>query len=158
MAETILSCPFCGGDATLNHGATDDYDVVCRNRKCFGPRTSACAFSSDAIAMWNTRALRSATPMPEPVAWRYTSRANGEEWPWTYTEHRPVVSGFTVAEPLFTTPPAREISEAEVERAAREFLLHQGEQPSRITKRGAELWEDYAPAMRAALEAARSPS
>lgn len=52
----LLPCPFCGETPVLNHGATDDFDVVCRNRECFGPRTSAFGFSEDAIAAWNRRA------------------------------------------------------------------------------------------------------
>jgi hypothetical protein len=41
-----------------------------------------------------------------------------------------------------------------VKRAATEYLSHKGERPYRVTRRGAELWEDHAPALRAALEAA----
>lgn len=46
------------------------------------------------------------------------------------------------------------ITDARVKAAAIEFLSHRGEHPQRITRRGAELWEDYAPAIRAALEMA----
>lgn len=48
------------------------------------------------------------------------------------------------------------VTDALVKRAATEYLSHKGERPYRVTRRGAELWEDYAPAIRAALEAALS--
>lgn len=47
-----------------------------------------------------------------------------------------------------------EVSDEQAKRAAIEFLSHKGEKPYRVTRRGAELWEDYVPAMRAALTAA----
>ena len=50
-----------------------------------------------------------------------------------------------------------QISDADVKIAATEFLSHKGENPYRVTRRGAELWEDYAPAMRAALSALSLP-
>lgn len=49
------------------------------------------------------------------------------------------------------------LSDEEVERAAREYLLHRGEHPSRTLRGGSELWETHAPAIRAALTAAFSP-
>lgn len=49
-----------------------------------------------------------------------------------------------------------QISEDRVKLAATEYLSHKGENPYRVTRRGDELWEDYAPAMRAALEVALS--
>jgi hypothetical protein len=61
----------------------------------------------DAVEKWNTRALRSATPMPEPVAW-----IDATALVWSSQD----LTGELV--PLYPTPPAREISEAEVERAA----------------------------------------
>lgn len=48
------------------------------------------------------------------------------------------------------------ITDEMVKRAATEYLSHKGERPYRVTRRGAELWEDHAPAIRAALEAALS--
>jgi hypothetical protein len=45
------------------------------------------------------------------------------------------------------------LDEQAVEAAAKEFLSHKGERPWRVTRRGAELWEDYAPAMSAAIAA-----
>lgn len=50
---SVKPCPFCGTEPTMVHGATDDYQIVCRGRGCFGPVTSGYAFSSDAIAAWN---------------------------------------------------------------------------------------------------------
>lgn len=50
-----------------------------------------------------------------------------------------------------------QISDTDVKIAATEFLSHKGENPYRVTRRGAELWEDYAPAMRAALSALSLP-
>lgn len=49
-----------------------------------------------------------------------------------------------------------QISDEIAKRAATEYLSHKGENPYRVTRRGAELWEDHAPAIRAALEAALS--
>ncbi|MGN7959153.1 hypothetical protein [Agrobacterium radiobacter] len=49
-----------------------------------------------------------------------------------------------------------QISDERVKLAATEYLSHKGENPYRVTRRGAELWEDYAPAIRAALEVALS--
>jgi hypothetical protein len=49
-----------------------------------------------------------------------------------------------------------QVTDAMVRAAAWEFLSHKGERPFRITRRGAERWEDDAPAMRAALTAALS--
>ncbi|QHJ81417.1 MAG: hypothetical protein [Bacteriophage sp.] len=48
------------------------------------------------------------------------------------------------------------VTDEMVRRAATEYLSHRGERPYRVTRRGAELWEDHAPAMRAALEDALS--
>lgn len=44
------------------------------------------------------------------------------------------------------------VTDEMVRRAATEYLSHRGERPYRVTRRGSELWEDHAPAMRAALE------
>ena len=40
-----------------------------------------------------------------------------------------------------------------IEAACREFLLHKGETPWRVGRRGVELWGDYVPAMTAAITA-----
>lgn len=48
------------------------------------------------------------------------------------------------------------ITEAMVKRATQEFLSHRGERPERIKRGGYALWEENAPAMRAALAAALS--
>lgn len=50
--------------------------------------------------------------------------------------------------------PGGAATEAMVEAAAREFLMHKGERPWRVLRGGYELWEANAPAMRAALIAA----
>jgi hypothetical protein len=92
------------------------------------------------VAAWNARALRSATPMPgvKPVAYLINDPMAGE----------PEVSFIKTlgveSIPLYATPPAREVSEAEVERAWQAYDAKAGySKPER---------------MRAALEAARSPS
>lgn len=45
----------------------------------------------------------------------------------------------------------RNLNERAVRQAAFEYLSHRGENPSRVTRNGVELWEEYVPAMRAAL-------
>lgn len=50
------------------------------------------------------------------------------------------------------------ITDEMVKKAAVEFLSYRGERPFRVTRRGAELWEDYAEAMRFSLTAALSAS
>ena len=51
-------------------------------------------------------------------------------------------------------PAPSQVTDEMVRKRTIEFLLHRGEQPMRVTRRGAELWEEYAPAIRAALTAA----
>lgn len=48
------------------------------------------------------------------------------------------------------------ITDEMAKKAAVEFLSYRGERPFRVTRRGAELWEDYTEAMRFALTAALS--
>lgn len=50
------------------------------------------------------------------------------------------------------------VTDAMVKRATQEFLSHRGERPERIKRGGYELWEENAPAMRAALTAALASS
>lgn len=48
------------------------------------------------------------------------------------------------------------ITDEMAKKSAVEFLSYRGERPFRVTRRGAELWEDYTEAMRFALTAALS--
>ena len=61
-------------------------------------------------------ALRSATPMPEPVAWRVKDYADGWMLAHTLAQAKGQAGNGNLIQPLYTTPPAREISEAELER------------------------------------------
>jgi hypothetical protein len=99
-------------------------------------------------------ALRSATPMPEPVAWQHRLiHSEGYDFDWELTEaeqhpFRDFDPAYTViSQPLYTAPPAREISEAEVERVRSVIrYLNHPETP----------WSDDQ--IKAVIEAARSPS
>ena len=56
MAE-LKPCPFCGGEAELNHSITGTYfDVVCKDPYCRG-FTRVCNYSTEekAIEAWNRR-------------------------------------------------------------------------------------------------------
>lgn len=64
----LLPCPFCGGDATLQHAVTDDYRVVCEAMDCFGPVTSWYGLGDDAIAAWNRRSTDMESKRPAPAA------------------------------------------------------------------------------------------
>jgi hypothetical protein len=107
-------------------------------------------------------ALRSATPMPEPYLWVYESPGhfdpvNGGEPPYTDFSDEPK-PGYV---PLYTTPPAREISEAEVERAARaiDALWSEGQDRGPAFEDTEREYQAHCRSTaRAALEAARSPS
>lgn len=76
----LLPCPFCGGPATLNHSATDDFDVSCRNRDCFGPRTASYGLFADVAYAWNRRSSPSAVEAAEVVAYVPTILRMGEEY------------------------------------------------------------------------------
>jgi hypothetical protein len=112
-------------------------------------------------------ALRSATPMPEPVAWIDPARlamldptaTDGGITATALVWSSQDLTGELV--PLYPTPPAREISEAEVERAARALAadeLGMGDPPAVVATIVEHQWKAFAKQARAALEAARSPS
>lgn len=84
---------------------------------------------------------------------------------WVDTKHATFfthVKDATGLVPVFTralTPsPTLEPTDAEVKRAAWEYLSHKGERPECVLRSGHELWETCAPAMRAALIAFRQPT
>jgi len=125
-------------------------------------RTSFHRSAEEAQEEWNRR---SSDEQAEVVGWR-DLLTEAREW----VELAPALPGLDPADEhlvrdllkridayLLASHPAVAaggVTEERVEAAAREFLLHKGETPWRVTRRGAELWEDYAPAMRAALTAA----
>ena len=172
LSEELLPCPFCGSGFLMAQEPHDNFPVEGKfyifhdygpigspARKCplhFGGHFDT---EAEAIAAWNARALRSATPMPEPVAWRYR-----DAWGrWAYCQALDNAKGPTVItekQPLYTTPPAREISEAEVERATMALLEKDTDPSPGVDWICDRSWRVNAvrKLMRAALEAARSPS
>ena len=68
-AETIATCPFCGGDPAIIHN-TVDFKAVSHAITCFGCEAGTKFYTdeADAIAAWNRRADLDATPAaPVPV-------------------------------------------------------------------------------------------
>ena len=55
--EELLDCPFCGEKAVIGEGADHAY-VTCRNCACSTP---VCNTVSQAIDIWNTRAVQNGT-------------------------------------------------------------------------------------------------
>ena len=56
----LLPCPFCGGEARLNHGISldgiDGWVAECSNYQCIAHSSDSIYYSQDAaIAQWNTR-------------------------------------------------------------------------------------------------------
>lgn len=56
----LLPCPFCGGEARLNHGISldgiDGWVAECSNYQCITHSSDSIYYSQDAaIAQWNTR-------------------------------------------------------------------------------------------------------
>jgi hypothetical protein len=86
------------------------------------------------------------------------------DWCWHHGEGPEARFGATVAvtDYLSALPEAPAVpvgvTDAIVKRAAWEYLSHKGERPERIKRSGYELWEEHAPAIRAALEAALQSS
>jgi hypothetical protein len=84
LSEELLLCPFCGGEGRLIlpalplHADCTEIVVHCVDCGICGPgilfdQTEQTAddlpdVATEAVAAWNRRALRSATPMPEDAA------------------------------------------------------------------------------------------
>lgn len=52
---TLLSCPFCGGEAHIS-ASSDGYGVECWNRRCIDMQMDELPTEAEAIAAWNSRA------------------------------------------------------------------------------------------------------
>ncbi len=147
----LKPCPLCAADMVLDQfvgwdGEDLPYKTVTHVKAACPLAATQFEATGDNIAAWNRRASDKPS---EAVAWLD---------PWgNVSLHRRTAD----SRPLFlTTQPAESaksgdgVTDEQVKRAAQEFLSHKGEHPWRVTRRGAELWEDYVPAMRAALTAA----
>lgn len=62
MAETIRTCPFCGGEAHIKEvvsACSVVYTVGCSDSECMGFETLLCKPTpEEAVAAWNRRAER----------------------------------------------------------------------------------------------------
>lgn len=72
MAETLLTCPFCGGEAEFETYGGTACAVVCQSCRC-GTPTMSLADGMAAVNRWNLRAertcrvVRSGEPSPTGV-------------------------------------------------------------------------------------------
>lgn len=58
MDETLLPCPFCGGEAELVRNSSGSYFVRCADRQCAAKTRLFHENESGARASWNRRAER----------------------------------------------------------------------------------------------------
>lgn len=58
MDETLLSCPFCGGEAELVRNSSGSYFVRCANRQCAAKTRLYHENENGARLAWNRRAER----------------------------------------------------------------------------------------------------
>ncbi len=134
MANDLLPCPFCGGEAETDYSrgyarypsGKPGTAVAIYCLSCAADMTlcredhrgvDAETLMAELIAAWNRRALPAAPqPEAEPVAWRY--RDPGEDWrlsddgPWMAYRKSKVDCE---VQPLYAHPPS-----AEIERLTRE--------------------------------------
>lgn len=58
MDETLLPCPFCGGEAKLVRNSSGSYFVRCADRQCAAKTRLFHENENGARASWNRRAER----------------------------------------------------------------------------------------------------
>ena len=71
MADKLLPCPFCGGEATLVEDIYNDqlYNyVICSNDDC-NANTGRCDTEDEAITKWNNRPSPWHTGEPTEEGW-----------------------------------------------------------------------------------------
>lgn len=119
MREALLLCPFCGGSGKMrSYRTSEDSEgahVECTN--C-GARTEATddayADTATAALLWNNRAAL-LSPAPEPVAWRYRWKLDGEWTSWHVSDHSQKSEGLRDLEeiPLYASPPSPALPDRE---------------------------------------------
>ena len=70
MADKLLPCPFCGGDAEVFHSSDceedEEYSIYCG--KCYCSTEKVCTYG-EAVNLWNNRPSNWHTGTPTEEGW-----------------------------------------------------------------------------------------